>query len=402
VIVQPTKANQIVAVTVGLRGSYASGETENPAVPGEMIAITTASGSVPYPRDKYRMELSRLVSTISGGIDDLGVTYTLTCVRPKFDESWKIFSDVIKEPLYNAEEMKKTEQGMLADIAGRRQEPEQWVNFLIDSIWGGGHRSGRITQPADVTSVTESSLRAFHDILLDRSRMTIVIVGDVTRKEVEAKVHSFLMASPAVQHSHYLFVPLAPVSGPGTTEIVSESRSIPTTYIVGRFASPSRRNPDYWPLRLAVSTLSDRLYEEVRTKRNLSYSPYAASLGRYIEYFTQVGVSSTAPDSAMHVIVTELNNLRDHGITEKELRDTKEAFITAAYMSQQSNLAEANRLYVAELETGDYHNALHIVEDAMRVTNDDVQRAVKKYLHTIYWTAVGNQDKVHREDFLYP
>jgi predicted Zn-dependent peptidase len=96
-----------------------------------------------------------------------------------------------------------------------------------------------------------------------------------------------------------------------------------------------------------------------------------------------------------------LQKIRTDGITAKELKDRRAEFITEYYMSQQSNLAVAQRLYSALLETGDWHHALTVIKEMNAVKLDDVKTAMKKHLHDIYWVAVGDKNKMTRSDFLF-
>src|SRR5207302_10619495 len=58
-----------------------------------------------------------------------------------------------------------------------------------------------------------------------------------------------------------------------TVEVTS--RELPTNYIQGIFGAPSITSPDIYPMRVAASLIRDRVFEEVRVKRNLSYAPDA-------------------------------------------------------------------------------------------------------------------------------
>src|SRR5258707_15558352 len=53
------------------------------------------------------------------------------------------------------------------------------------------------------------------------------------------------------------------------------TRELPTNYIQGMFSAPPITSPDIYPMRVASSLLRDRVFEEVRVKRNLSYAPDA-------------------------------------------------------------------------------------------------------------------------------
>jgi len=54
------------------------------------------------------------------------------------------------------------------------------------------------------------------------------------------------------------------------------TEKIPTNYILGVAPGPARSHSDYPAFSLATRILSERLFEEVRTKRNLSYAVDAA------------------------------------------------------------------------------------------------------------------------------
>src|SRR6185436_1439961 len=58
-----------------------------------------------------------------------------------------------------------------------------------------------------------------------------------------------------------------------TVEVTT--RELPTNYIQGVFTAPPLTSPDIYPMRVASALLRDRVFEEVRVKRNLSYAPSA-------------------------------------------------------------------------------------------------------------------------------
>ncbi len=398
VLLEPTKANQIVAVVVGIEGGFGRMETDNPALPAMMAAVTTSSGSDFMSKSQYREALSRLVTTIDARTGRFDTKYLLSCVKPKLAESWKIFASVLQHPLYDQEEFARLREQAVSDIAGRHADPEGSTRFVIDSIWTQSLAIWRPAQIKDVNSVTIDQLKAYHDKELERSRMTVVVVGDVSRDEITRMIHSSFASIPK---GNYVREPYATVAGLATTDLVVDNRVVPTAYIYGRFLAPPRRDPIFWPLVMGGFVLDDRLYEEVRTKRNLSYSPHSYVTGNNGKYFGQLSVSTTMPDSTMHVMNREFAKIREDGITSKELKDRRAEFITEYYMSQQSNIAVAVQLYTTLLETGDWHRALTVIKDVNAVSLGDVKTAMRKYLHDIYWVAVGDRSKMTRTDFLF-
>jgi predicted Zn-dependent peptidase len=398
VLLESTNANQIVAVLVGVEGGYGYKEVENKATAPYTAGVITASGSERYPKERYRAELARLVSTIGGNASDYVTRYTLSCVKSKLADSWKIFADLLQHPLYDAQEVARIKQEALSEIAGRKSEPEAYAAFMLDSLWSQGMQTGHILEAEDVNGLTVDQMRDWHNKTMQRARMTITVVGDVSREEITKMIHNDLATLPAGQAEHNTF---EHVAGPGTTGVTIDDRVVPTTYIFGRYLSPSRKSLDYYPLLLGSMILDDRLYEEVRTKRNLSYAPHSYAGGSEGRYVAQISVSTTMPDSTMHVINRELQKIRADGVTAKELKDRRAEFVTEFYMSQQSNLGLASRLYNTYRETGDWRQAFTVVDDMKHVTQPQVKDAFEKYMHNILWTAVGEQSKIDVSNFTF-
>jgi predicted Zn-dependent peptidase len=398
VLLESTKANQIVAVLVGIEGGYGYKEVQNKATASFAAEVITASGSERYPKDRYRAELARLVSTIGGSASDYVTRYTLSCVKSKLADSWKIFADLLQHPLYDDQEVARIKQEALSEIAGRKSEPEGYGAFLLDSLWSQGTQAGHVLEAEDVNGLTVDQMRDWHNRTMQRARMTITVVGDVSQEEISKMIHDDLQGLPSgdLQRSEFEHV-----AGPGTTGMTIDDRVVPTTYIFGRYLAPSRKSMDYYPLLLGSMILDDRLYEEVRTKRNLSYAPHSYAGGSEGKYFGQISVSTTTPDSTMHVINRELQKIRSEGVTAKELKDRRAEFVTEFYMSQQSNLGLASRIYNSYREFGDWRPAFTVVEDMKHVTQPQVKDAFQKYMHNILWTAVGEQKKIDVSNFTF-
>ena len=243
--------NQIIAVGAIFRGGYAYGETDNPYIASGMANLTTSSGSQKYPKDKYRALKSRLVTTITGDGDFYDTHYWLRCVKPNFDQSWDMFTDVILHPLYDEVEFRNQEESAINDINNRSSSPDRYAFFLGDSAWRSGNpRFGRITEAPDVQNTTIADMQNFHDKILQRKRMYIVVVGNISKEEITKKLKAFasLPEGNTVTYTGNTFPP------PDHPEFIYDKRpDIPTTYIYGFAASPDRKDPDFWPSRLAAS-----------------------------------------------------------------------------------------------------------------------------------------------------
>ena len=52
------------------------------------------------------------------------------------------------------------------------------------------------------------------------------------------------------------------------SDVVIESRALPTNYILGFYSGPLANSDDYQALRIATSVLTGRLFAEIRTRQN--------------------------------------------------------------------------------------------------------------------------------------
>ena len=146
VVMRPS-ANQVVAALVAFNGGYGYGETNNPYSSSALLDVTTASGSAKYPKDQFRALTERMVTTIGGTGNYYSILYSLRCVKPHFDKSWDMFSDVILHPLYDSIEWKNTRDNELNEINDRRSSPDNWAYFAGDSIYRSSNaRFGRTVE----------------------------------------------------------------------------------------------------------------------------------------------------------------------------------------------------------------------------------------------------------------
>jgi hypothetical protein len=97
VIVSPSD-NEIISVIVGLEGGFATGETPNPALTEFTSDVVSSSGSASVPKEELRRFLAQTATTITGGGDYRGMTFSMTTTRPNFDKAWDVLASMITEP----------------------------------------------------------------------------------------------------------------------------------------------------------------------------------------------------------------------------------------------------------------------------------------------------------------
>lgn len=124
------------------------------------------------------------------------------------------------------------------------------------------------------------------------------------------------------------------------------------------------------------SSMSSRLFQEIREKRGLAYSVYSFShshedtgmLGIY------AGISSENVEEVLRLIQDQLHSLSTSLISEAELAAAKEYVKGNMYINAESNDSRMNRLAKNEFLFGRYIPFEEIEEKINRVTPEDMRQ----------------------------
>jgi predicted Zn-dependent peptidase len=152
-------------------------------------------------------------------------------------------------------------------------------------------------------------------------------------------------------------------------------------------------------MRVASSLLRDRVFEEVRVKRNLSYAPdaflrnQAANVG---------GLYVTAVDAnqSVRIMLNEISKLQQQPVRADEIQAVVAQYLTTYYMGQETNAAQAGELAQYELIGGGWRTSTDFLEKLTAVTPTDVQRVAQKYMRNIRFVVLGNPQSVDTGVFM--
>jgi predicted Zn-dependent peptidase len=237
--------------------------------------------------------------------------------------------------------------------------------------------------------LTPEDLRAYHTKLMETSRLLLVIVGDLNPAEVRQLATASLGKLPRGNYKAETMPQLA--FDKSSVEITP--RELPTNYVQGLFTAPSLTSPDIYAMRIASSLLRDRVFEEVRVKRNLSYAPdaflrtQAANVG---------GLYVTAVDAnqSIRLMLSEITRLQTELVSADEIHAVVAQYLTTYYLGQETNAAQAGELAQYELIGGGWRNSVDFLERLTAVTPADIQRVSQKYMKNIRFVVLGNPRSV--------
>ena len=142
-------------------------------------------------------------------------------------------------------------------------------------------------------------------------------------------------------------------------------------------------------MRVAMSILATRIFQEVRVKRQLSYAPNADMDNMGVNT-ANIYVTAVDANQAVDVMLKEIQKIKREPIGDEELSGAAGEFLTNYYLKQQTNAAQAADLARYELIGGGWRKSFEFLNHIRDVTPDAVRTAANKYIRNIRFVVIGD------------
>ena len=390
VLVKRREGSLTVAAGMFIRGGSSNITAANAGIETLMLSAAT-EGSAGFPRELLRSELSRMGTVIGSSSNNDYSVLSLACTRMHFNRSWEIFTDVLLRPSFTKEDVALVQQRQVVSLSDDTDNPDVYLQRLQEKVAYAGHPYLNSTNgtPETVAKLTPADLRLYHTKVMETSRLLLVIVGDLNANEVRSLVAGSFGKLPPGSYKPEAVPQLA--FDKSSVEVTQ--RDLPTNYIQGLFTAPSLTSPDFYAMRVASSLLRERVFEEVRIRRNLSYSPDAflrtqsANVG---------GLYVTAVDAnqAIRVMLGEIVRLQSQPVSADDIQSVIAQYLTNYYLGQETNAAQAGELAQYQLIGGGWRNSIDVLDRLSAVTPEEIQRVSQKYMRNIRFVVLGNPRSV--------
>ena len=393
VILRQSAANNVVAANLYLLGGARQLNQSNAGIESLLLEVSDR-GTSKYPRAALRRKMSALGSEIVTEPSDDWTMFGIRATTEVLDSTWAIFADRLMRPTLNPADVGLIKTQFLSGIHQRRDDPDALAEFLADSIAFSGHPYGIPVSgtEASISAIDAQALKAYHDSQIVKSRMLLVVVGNVDRAHVERLVRSTLAELPA---GNYKWTP-PPRLPERPAALVVESRMLPTNYLIGYYSGPLANSDDYQALRIATSVLTGRLFAEIRTRENLTYDVHAP----FVDRAASAGglyVSTVSPDTTLKLMRSAVTELQRGLLDRDGLERLEQQFLTEYFLDNETNGAQADFLARSQLYRGDYQEAEKFVDELKSVTPEAVRRVAQRYMKGIRFAYVGDPSKLKRD-----
>ena len=387
VLIKPT-VKDIINVSVYYRGGVANYKADEAGIGNLALSGATECGTKKYTKDVFKDMADQYGISIYGSETyDYG-NISLNCISKYFEEGWSLLTEAVKNPAYNEREFDLLKEKVIAGIKQEESDPDSKITKMaIDNTFKGTvyetDPQGEINTVGNLTAADAKAY--YYNNLLNKNKMFIVVVGKISKEDITARIKKAFSDVP----SKALIRPAykAPAITSNTVNIIP--RKLATNYIIGVVNAPTFTSNDFVANRLALVTFSQNLFTEIRTKRNLSYAPYAYTAQQEMPYSVMY-VSTTNPAASVQVMADEIKRLKTQGFSQKEFNDSKNLFITNNYMKQESTNAMAASLGMAEV-LGNWKMSEEFIDKVQKTTPAEMTKIFQTYVKGISWNYLGDE-----------
>ena len=396
VIHKAITANDVIAVRVYLKGGSAA---LTPATAGieKLIGELAVHGTSTYPKETFAALTTQTGTNIGAEVDRDYTVFTLQAVRQNWEQAWDLFQQAVLHPAYPEEEVDNVRRQILDRLGQRRDTPDEHLELVGDSLLYAGHPYAvdPLGTAQSIESITRDQLIEWHLRRFTKANLLIVAAGNVGREDLAARVAKAFGMLPETGGE----APALPALPPAAPELVTIREDLPTNYIIALYAAPAPASPDYPALRIATRVLGERLFEEVRTRRNLTYA-VTAGMENQAANNGDLYVTAVEPDTTLKVILAEVRRLKEEPVSAARLGESVNVYVTNYLMSQQTNMGQAAELGGWELVGGGWENGQAYLQRLRAVTPAAMQRAARTYMKDARFVVLGDPAKVDRKLFL--
>jgi zinc protease len=389
VIHRPSQSDIVVA-NLYLLGGVRQVTAANAGI--ELLLLdATERGTKTYPKERLRRAMSRLGTSIAIGAGTDWTSLGVRATRATFDSTWSIFASRLMEPTFDPAEVELVRRQFLLAVRQRQDNPDAQAEYLADSVAFDGHPYAIPAAGTDqsLSSITVADLRKYHAEQMVKSRMLLVIVGDLPREKITRLIAQTLGKLPGGAYKWAL-----PDTLPRRKAAVhGVQRALPTNYILGRYPGPRAGTRDSYALRIATAVLSGQFFGEIRSRRNLTYAVEAP----FIDHGISGGglyVTTAQPQLTVDIMRQQLAAVRTSNVDEEALGRLIHQFITQFFLENETNAQQAEFLAKSYLYEGDIKAVGHFEEQLRSITPDDIRRVAQRWIRDVQWTYIGDLSRL--------
>ena len=292
--------------------------------------------------DQIKEAIEGVGGTFNGFTSAEATCYWIKILSDYTETSIDVLSDMIKNPFFKDEDMKKERNVIIEEIKMYMDIPAKYVHEIFDEILFENHPLGRpiAGTPETVGSITKEQIFQYIENHYTGENIVISIVGNIKEDKMKEYIEKYFSDVKVKRKNEFEKWNGKP-KGPKVKIMKKETEQ--SHIVIGGFGF-SRNDEKKYPLAvlnvILGGNMSSRLFNRIREKLGLAYE--IRSFTRHYDdtgiFAIAAGVSPQNTEKAIDAIVSELIEIKEKGVKENEIERGKKFLISQFLMGLEDNL----------------------------------------------------------------
>jgi len=334
----------IATMTMVMKGG-SSTDPRGKAGLATLAAEVATKGTATRSAQQIAAELESLGASIGSGAGPDGVQLSVSAPAANLEAAGRVLADIVQNASFPAEELERERKRSIDSLSIAMKDPGAIASMVVQPALYGGAPYGSLSG-GTVTSlkgVTRADVAQQYKTWWHPANAALVVSGGIDPQTSAAMAQRLFAnwrgSGPA---------PVVPTARAGEAQkvrtIVVDLPGAGQAAVVAAVRGLDRADQDYYNMMIANAVLgtgsNGRLFEEVRTKRALSYGA-SSSLPARADDAILSAAAQTKNESAADVakiFLDELDRLGKQPLTASEIA-TRKTFMSGIYSRQAETSA---------------------------------------------------------------
>lgn len=252
--------------------------------------------------------------------------YYIKSLTSNVDKACEILIDMLTGSLFDPAEMKKEKQVVKEEIKMVEDTPEDDVqDMLYEVLFRGDPLSASILgTPESLDRITHDDIKSYIAREYTLDHIVVSVAGNFDAEQICSQFENSLSCMTATkaekEHKPAIYVP----------SFRTKVKDIEQSHLCLGTRALSFGHEDVYALTILNNimggSMSSRLFQHIREEKGMAYTVYSytSAYDRNGLYAISAGVAHDKVEDTVHAIREELEKLAANGVTDEELRISKE------------------------------------------------------------------------------
>lgn len=394
VYVQRNNTKRVATVQIAVRGGAAHITKETAGLERALLDVMTLS-SKKYDFAHRQQIFHETKSSMSCNTWMTGSVLSLFSLDTDLYKLLPLLTDGFLHPNYEERVYELLMDGYRQDVQQTLNDPSSLLAYEAQKCMFEGHpyETSVFVTPESLSNISIEHLAEAQKKLYAAEDIFVVAVGNVDTKKLIGHLNKTLGTLKQTGDSKVSREVPPLVVTPTEPLVLTHPAASGAGYILRLFASAPNTGADYVPAVIASSVYSDILFNVVRERNGICYTPYSYTVGSKAPLGGEVLVSVTDYEHfaaalqeargimAQGITISGLNEDRSYAFLplEERLLEYKNKYINSLYGSNTSTSGMAAALSYNLVQFDDILHSRTVIEEIQALTASDITRVFETY-----------------------